>query len=81
MALSWEPQNFMLRGSQMFYLPIKVEKLTDDNGLEKGGLATWFHGEEGLANLARKGYDVSKFQELSSAEVSKAMALMAVKYW
>jgi hypothetical protein len=80
-ALSWEPQNFMLRGSQMFYLPIKVEKLTDDNGLEKGGLATWFHGEEGLANLARKGYDVSKFQELSSAEVSKAMALMAVKYW
>jgi hypothetical protein len=80
-ALDWEPQNFMLRGSQMFYLPHKVTKLTEENGLEKGGLATWFLGKEGIANLARKGYDVSKFTPMSEAEVNKAMTLMAVKYW
>jgi hypothetical protein len=80
-SLSWEPQNFMLRGSQMFYLPHKVTKLTEENGLEKGGLATWFLGKEGIANLARKGYDVSKFTPMSEAEVNKAMTLMAVKYW
>ena len=80
-SLSWEPQNFMLRGSQMFYLPHKVAKLTEENGLEKGGLATWFLGKEGIANLARKGYDVSKFTPMSEAEVNKAMTLMAVKYW
>lgn len=80
-ALDWHPQNFMLRGSQMFYLPTKWEPLTETNGLEKGGLRSWFLGEEALSELNRKGYDTSKLTKLSEAEVNKAMALMVVRYW
>ena len=34
-SLDWEPQNFMLRGTQMFYLPTKWEPMNEQNGLEK----------------------------------------------
>lgn len=80
-ALDWAPQNFMLRGSQMFYLPIKVSKMDETNGLEKVGLASWFHGKELKEILKKKGYDVSGYQMMSDAEVNKSMALMAIKYW
>ncbi len=81
LALDWEPQNFMLRGSQMFYLPIKVKKLDETNGLEKGGLANWFRGKELLRILKKKGYDVSNYVPLEDAHVNKNMTLMTVKYW
>ncbi len=81
-ALDWEPQNFMLRGSQMFYLPTKWEKLTDKNSLEKSEMyRTWFLGKEGRELLQRKGYDVANLPLMSEAEVNKAMTLMAVRYW
>ncbi len=80
-ALDWEPQNFMLRGSQMFYLPTKWERLTDENKFENKGLRTWFLGKEGRALLVRKGFDISNLPNLEDAAVNKAMALMAVKYW
>ena len=80
-ALDWEPQNFMLRGSQMFYLPIKVRKMDDKNGLEKGGLAAWFRGKELKKILEKKGYDLSNYKAMDDALVNKQMTLMAVKYW
>lgn len=80
-ALDWQPQNFMLRGSQMFYLPTKWEPLTDDKRLEKGFLRTWFLGSEGRALLKKKGYDVSELPSLSEQEVNKATVLMTVKNW
>jgi len=80
-ALDWQPQNFMLRGHQMFYLPTKWEPLTDDNRLEKEGLRHWFLGDEARALLKRKGFDVSALPHMSEAEVNKAMALTVVRYW
>ena len=80
-ALDWHPQNFMLRGSQMFYLPTKWEPLNENNGLEKGGLRSWFLGKEALDELKRKGYDVSKLNQLSEQEVNMLMALVVVRYW
>ncbi len=80
-TLDWEPQNFMLRGSQMFYLPTKWEPMTQENRFEKGGLRTWFLGKEGIAVLKRKGFDVSGITPLSDAEVNKAMVLAVTKYW
>ncbi len=80
-ALDWEPQNFMLRGNQMFYLPTKWEKLTDANPLEKQGLRTWFLGEEGRALLKRKGFDVSTLPSLSELEVNKTLVTTTVRYW
>ncbi len=80
-ALDWHPQNFMLRGSQMFYLPTKWEPLNDDNHLEKEGLRHWFLGKEALTELKRKGFDVSGLTQLSDPEVNKAMALVAIRYW
>ena len=65
----------------MFYLPIKVTDLTEDNGLEKVGLKLWFRGKEALAILKKKGYDVSNITPLSDAEVNKASVLTVVKYW
>lgn len=80
-ALDWEPQNFMLRGSQMFYLPLKQAPLTKDNALEKEGLRYWFRGKECLELLAKKGHDVSGVTPLEENLVNKNMVLMAVKYW
>ena len=80
-ALDWEPQNFMLRGSQMFYLPTKWSRLTDENRFEKEGLFSWFWGKEGVELLKRKGYDVSGKRVMSDVEVNKAATLMAVRYW
>lgn len=80
-ALDWEPQNFMLRGNQMFYLPTKWERLNEDNKLEKEGIRSWFLGKEGRALLTRKGYDVSSLPSLSEAEVNKAVVLSAVSNW
>ena len=80
-ALDWHPQNFMLRGSQMFYLPTKWEPLNETNGLEKEGLRHWFLGEEGRAELARKGFDISNLPSMSELEVNKAMVLTATRYW
>lgn len=80
-ALDWAPQNFMLRGHEMFYLPIKVEPLNETNKLEVSGLALWFHGKELKELLARKGYSVTGYKMMSDAEVNKQMALMAVKYY
>ncbi|HBX24958.1 MAG TPA: hypothetical protein DEF61_01530, partial [Firmicutes bacterium] len=71
-ALDWEPQNFMLRGNQMFYLPTKWSRLNEENKLEKEGIRSWFLGKEGRALLTRKGYDVSSLPSLSEAEVNKA---------
>ena len=81
-ALDWEPQNFMLRGSQMFYLPTKWTPLTEESRIEKTeAYRTWFLGKEGRALLARKGFDISSLPSLSEAEVNKEMALMAVRYY
>lgn len=80
-ALDWEPQNFMLRGNQMFYLPTKHEPLTEQNAFEKKGLRTWFLGSEGRDLLQRKGYDISSLPTLSEAEVNKQSVLVAVRYW
>ena len=81
-ALDWEPQNFMLRGSQMFYLPTKWEPLKDENLFEKSvAYRTWFLGKEGRSLLEKKGFDVSSLPSLSEAEVNKTLTLMAVRYW
>lgn len=80
-ALDWAPQNFMLRGTQMFYLPTKWEKLTEENPLEKEGIRLWFLGKETHALLKRKGYDVSGLPMLEDTAVNKAMVLAAVQYW
>lgn len=80
-ALDWEPQNFMLRGTQMFYLPTKWERLNDTNGLEKAGIRTWFHGKEGLGLLKRKGFDISGLRKMEDNEVNKAIVLTSVNYW
>ena len=80
-SLDWEPQNFMLRGSQMFYLPTKWEALTDKNRLEPTSIRSWFLGKEGRALLAKKGYDVSSLPTLSEPEVNKATVLVTVKHW
>ena len=80
-GLDWQPQNFMLRGNQMFYLPTKWQKLTDENVLEKAGLRTWFLGQEGLALLKRKGFDTSSLPSLSELEVNKEVVLKTVRYW
>ncbi len=80
-ALDWEPQNFMLRGNQMFYLPTKWEKLTEANPLEKKGLRTWFLGSEGRALLKRKGFDISSLPSMGELEVNKALVTTVVRYW
>ena len=81
-ALDWHPQNFMLRGSQMFYLPTKWEPFNEqENALEKEGIRHWFLGEEGHAELRRKGFDDSSLPKLSEQEVNKAVALTVVRYW
>lgn len=80
-ALDWEPQNFMLRGNQMFYLPTKWEKLTEANPLEKKGLRTWFLGSEGRALLKRKGFDISNLPSMGELEVNKALVTTVVRYW
>ena len=80
-ALDWEPQNFMLRGAQMFYLPTKWAPLTDENKLEKEGIRTWFHGKEGRGLLKRKGFDIENLPSLEEYAVNKAITLMAVRYW
>lgn len=80
-ALDWHPQNFMLRGSQMFYLPTKWEPIDDKNPLEKDGIRYWFLGDEARTELKRKGFDVSSLGKMSEAEVNKAIALTVVRYW
>lgn len=80
-ALDWEPQNFMLRGSQMFYLPLKQAPMNEANRLEKEGLRYWFRGEECLGLLKRKGFDVSSIKPLPANQVNKNMVLMSVAYW
>ena len=80
-ALDWEPQNFMLRGTQMFYLPTKWEPLTENNGLEKGGIRTWFLGKEGRGLLVRKGYDVSALPTIEDALVNKSIVLHSIQHW
>ena len=80
-CLDWEPQNFMLRGTQMFYLPTQWEPLTEDNGLEKGGIRTWFYGKEGIGLLKRKGFDVGDVKPLEDNAVNKSNVLLSVRYW
>lgn len=80
-ALDWEPQNFMLRGMQMFYLPTKWEPLNETNRLENEGIRTWFLGKEGVALLRRKGFDLPSMSPIEDNAVNKSIALMAVRYW
>ncbi len=80
-TLDWGPQNFMLRGSLMFYLPTKWEKMTEDNKLEKEGIRSWFLGSEGRSLLERKGYNTANLPSLSELEVNKAVTLKTVRYW
>ena len=80
-ALDWEPQNFMLRGTQMFYLPTKWERLTETNGLDKSGIRTWFLGKEGHHLLRRKGFDTAGLPMMEDNEVNKAIVLTAIQYW
>ena len=81
-ALDWEPQNFMLRGSQMFYLPTKWSPMTEDNKFETStAYRTWFLGKEGRGLLSRKGFDVKNLPSLKDGEVSKASVLMVTLYW
>lgn len=81
-ALDWEPQNFMLRGTQMFYLPTKWSPLTEKNLFEKSeAYRTWFLGKEGRALLKKKGYSIDQLPSLSEGEVNKALTLMAVRFW
>ena len=80
-ALDWAPQNFMLRGSQMFYLPTKWEPLTDENRLEKAGIRLWFLGKEGRALLKRKGYDIANLPDIEETAVNKSIVLTSVRFW
>jgi len=80
-ALDWEPQNFMLRGTQMFYLPTKWSPLKEENHLEKEGIRTWFLGKEGRALLAHKGFDISALPSMEENAVNKSIVLMSVRFW
>ena len=80
-ALDWEPQNFMLRGTQMFYLPTKWEPLTEENGLEKGGIRTWYLGKEGRGLLVRKGFDISNLPTVEENAVNKSIVLHSIQHW
>ncbi|MCR5079379.1 MAG: hypothetical protein K6B65_05665 [Bacilli bacterium] len=81
-SLDWEPQNFMLRGSQMFYLPTKCFPMNEENRFEKSdAFRTWFLGKEGRSLLKRKGFDVESLPALTEVEVNKAVVLNAVRYW
>ena len=80
-ALDWEPQNFMLRGSQMFYLPTKWAPLDETNALEKGGLRNWFRGKEGFAIMRKKNLDVQGMQMLNDAEVNKELISKTLQFW
>lgn len=79
-ALDWEPQNFMLRGNQMFYLPTKWAPLTDANKLETTGLRYWYRGKEGLATLKKKNFDVKGITPLPDNVVNKDMVLKVLKF-
>ena len=80
-ALDWAPQNFMLRGTQMFYLPTKWEPLTTENALEKEGIRLWYLGKEGCALLKQKGFDVSSLPTFEENAVNKSIVLASVRYW
>ncbi len=80
-SLDWAPQNFMLRGTQMFYLPTKWAPLTEENGLEKDGIRYWYLGKEGRGLLARKGFDISALPTFEDNAINKSIVLASVRYW
>jgi len=80
-GLDWHPQNFMLRGTEMFYLPIKITELKEGNRLEDGGILWWFRGKEGLELLKSKGYNVDGIEPLQPGEINKKVVLMSIKNW
>lgn len=81
-SLDWEPQNFMLRGSQMFYLPTKCFPMDEKNRFEKSEeYRTWFLGKEGRALLKRKGFNIDSLPTIPELEVNKALVLNAVHFW
>lgn len=80
-SLDWEPQNFMLRGTQMFYLPTKWEPMNEQNGLEKAGIRTWYLGKEGRGLLARKGFDITNLPSIEENAVNKSIVLHSIQHW
>ena len=80
-SLDWEPQNFMLRGTQMFYLPTKWEPMNEQNGLEKAGIRTWYLGKEGRGLLARKGFDITNLPSVEENAVNKSIVLHSIQHW
>lgn len=80
-SLDWEPQNFMLRGTQMFYLPTKWEPMNEENGLEKAGIRTWYLGKEGRGLLARKGFDITNLPSIEENAVNKSIVLHSIQHW
>lgn len=79
-SLDWEPQNFMLRGNQMFYLPTKWAPLNEENKLELAGLKYWFRGQDGISIMKKKNLDVSKIEVLSTGQVNKEIVLKTLQF-
>ncbi|MDY0345298.1 MAG: hypothetical protein RBR44_01900 [Bacilli bacterium] len=79
--LNYLPNNFVLKGTTLYYIGEEITASDPSRNLENFGLRYWIYSKEASELLEEKGLPIEPKRLISEEETNKRIVLLSVTYW
>lgn len=79
--LNYMPNNYVLKGTTLYYVGEDVTESDPSRNLENFGLRYWIYSKEAAQLLEETGHTVDSKRILSEEETNKRIVLLSVSFW
>ncbi|MFA5442944.1 MAG: hypothetical protein WCX85_02270 [Bacilli bacterium] len=79
--LNYLPNNFVLKGTTLYYVGEEITASDPSRNLENFGLRYWIYSKEASELLEEKGLPIETKRLISEEETNKRIVLLSVTYW
>jgi hypothetical protein len=79
--LNYLPNNFVLKGTTLYYVGEEITASDPSRNLENFGLRYWIYSKEASELLEEKGLPIEPKRLISEEETNKRIVLLSVTYW
>ena len=79
--LNYLPNNFVLKGTTLYYVGEEITASDPSRNLENFGLRYWIYSKEASELLEEKGLPSEPKRLISEEETNKRIVLLSVTYW
>jgi hypothetical protein len=81
LELNYMPNNYVLKGTTLYYVGEDVTESDPSRNLENFGLRYWIYSKEAAELLEETGHSVDLKRIISEEETNKRIVLLSVTYW